>query len=160
MEKLKIFHTADWHIGKLLHKENLIAEQREVLYKFLGEIDEKKPDIVIVAGDIYDTTIPRVEAVELLDEIMNEIVSRGVKLIMISGNHDSAERLSFGNKMFKKNGIYMITDYEKIKEPLIFEDEFGKVNFYFYLWRGCENSVRVFTRYNQFFPPIHTGVTK
>ena len=69
---MKIFHTSDWHIGKLLHKENLISEQREVLIKFLDDIDRKKPDIVIVAGDIYDTSIPRIEAIELLDEQTTE----------------------------------------------------------------------------------------
>lgn len=129
---MKIFHTADWHIGKLLHKENLIEEQREVLFKFLDDIDEKKPDAVIVAGDIYDTAIPRIEAIDLLDEIINEIISRDVKLIMISGNHDSSDRLSFGSRMFRDNGLFMVTDCENIENPIVLEDEFGKVNIYPY----------------------------
>ncbi|MDO5708285.1 MAG: exonuclease SbcCD subunit D, partial [Andreesenia angusta] len=146
---MKIFHTSDWHIGKLLHKENLISEQREVLIKFLDDIDRKKPDIVIVAGDIYDTSIPRIEAIELLDDIMNEIISRDIALIIISGNHDSAERLSFGNKMFRKNGLYIITDYEDIESPLVFEDEFGKVNFYPFPFITVARGKQVFSSENE-----------
>ncbi len=129
---MKIFHTADWHIGKLLHKENLIEEQKEVLDKFIEDIDREKPDVIIVAGDIYDTTIPRIEAIELLNNAINEIISRNIKMIIISGNHDSSDRLSFGNELFTRNGLYMVTDFRYIKEPIVLEDEYGKVNFYPY----------------------------
>lgn len=129
---MKIFHTADWHIGKLLHKENLIEEQREVLTQFIEHIDREKPDVIIVAGDIYDTTIPRIEAIELLNKVINEIISRNIKMIIISGNHDSSDRLSFGNELFTRNGLYMVTDFRYIKDPIVLEDEYGKVNFYPY----------------------------
>lgn len=129
---MKIFHTSDWHIGKLLHKQNLIEEQRDVIIKFLKEVDKKKPEVIIIAGDIYDTTIPRVEAIELLNFAIEEIISKNIKLIIISGNHDSSDRLSFGKEMFKKNGLYIVTDCEYIENPIILEDENGSINFYPY----------------------------
>lgn len=127
---MKIFHTADWHIGKLLHKKNLIEDQKEILNKLVEDIDREKPDLLIVAGDLYDTSIPRIEAVELLNSTINEIIKRKVNIIMISGNHDSPDRLSFGSEIFTRNGLYIVTDLRYIDNPIVLEDEIGKVNIY------------------------------
>lgn len=128
---MKIFHTADWHLGKLVQGVYMTDDQRYILEQFLQAIDEEQPDVVILAGDLYDRSLPPVEAVNLLDEISEEIVlKRNVPVLAIAGNHDSPTRLQFGNKLMKNAGFYIVGDVDPHLEPVILQDEFGDVCFY------------------------------
>ena len=106
---MKLFHTADWHLGKLVQGVYMTEEQRVVLKQFLEAIDAEKPDAVIIAGDLYDRAVPPTEAVNLLDEILAEIVlKRKVPVLCISGNHDSPGRLKFGSTLMKEAGLHIV----------------------------------------------------
>ncbi len=128
---MKIVHTGDWHIGKLVHGIHMTEEQRYVLDKFIEFLKEEKPDVLIIAGDVYDRSIPPVEAVELLDEFLSTVlIDLGIKVMAIAGNHDSPDRLAFGSKILEKKGLYICGELKEDIEPIVFEDEYGKVNFY------------------------------
>jgi len=105
---LKFIHTADWHLGKLVHGIYMTEEQRVILNQFVQLVEEEKPDAVIIAGDLYDRSVPPTDAVELLDEVLYSInVELQTPILAISGNHDSAERLSFGSSWYKNSQFYM-----------------------------------------------------
>ncbi|MEA3422250.1 MAG: exonuclease SbcCD subunit D [Bacillota bacterium] len=128
---MKIIHTADWHIGKLVHGLHMTEDQEYLLKQFVRLVDDEKPDVVIIAGDIYDRTVPPVEAVELMDRILTEIlIDCKTKVIMITGNHDSSDRVGFANRILKNHGLYIRTNLEKSIDPIVIGDEFGTVNFY------------------------------
>lgn len=128
---MKIFHTADWHLGKLVQGVYMTEDQRFVLQQFLDAIDEEKPDVVIIAGDLYDRALPPVEAVDLLDETLVEIVMRRkVPVLSIAGNHDSPTRLKFGSQLMKENGLHIVGNLSRDLSPIVLKDEFGEVNFY------------------------------
>ena len=101
---MKIIHTGDWHIGKIVNEFSMIEDQKYILNKLVELIKEEKPDVLVIAGDVYDRSIPPVEAVELLNKVFEEIlIDNGVKILAIAGNHDSAERLAFGSSILEKN---------------------------------------------------------
>ena len=128
---MKLFHTADWHLGKLVQGVYMTDDQRYVLEQFLQAIDEEQPDAVIIAGDLYDRALPPVEAVDLLDEILAEIVlKRKVPVLSIAGNHDSPTRLQFGSKLMKETGLHISGELSTNLEPIILNDEFGEVHFH------------------------------
>ena len=96
---MKLVHLSDLHLGKRLNGYSLIEEQTDILQKIMGILEEEKPDAVILAGDIYDKSVPSEEAVRLLDDFLSSLSERGLRTFIISGNHDSAERLSFGARL-------------------------------------------------------------
>ena len=128
---MKIIHTGDWHIGKIVNEFSMIDDQRYILNELIKLINLEKPDVLIIAGDIYDRSIPPVEAVDLLNEVFSKIlIDNKVKIVAISGNHDSGERISFGSKILEKEGLYIQGIIEdEIKNITISDDE-GNVNFY------------------------------
>ncbi|OOO00637.1 MAG: hypothetical protein ATN35_06385 [Epulopiscium sp. Nele67-Bin004] len=106
---MKIFHTSDWHIGKIVNNVSMLDDQKYVLNALIDIIDDKKPDVIIIAGDIYDRSVPPVVAVELLNEVLVELVlNKGIKVLAISGNHDSGGRIGFGSDILKSQGLYMV----------------------------------------------------
>ena len=127
---MKFIHTADWHLGKLFYGEYLTENQEWILKnRFLPILDEEKPDAVILAGDVYDRSVPPAEAVMLFDEMISEIVGkRHLPFLVISGNHDSAERISFAGSILKNSGLYIYGDLKRT-EPVILKDEYGEVAF-------------------------------
>lgn len=128
---MKIIHTSDWHIGKIVNEMSMIEDQKIILNKLLELTKKEKPDVLIIAGDLYDRSVPPVEAVSLLDEVLSKLtVDLGIKVIAISGNHDSGERLSFSNKLLEKQGLYIAGEYETLYKKVTLNDEFGEVNFY------------------------------
>jgi len=128
---MKIIHTSDWHIGKIVNEFSMIDDQKYILEKLIELIDKEQPTALIIAGDIYDRSIPPVEAVELLNDTLNTLViDKKVKVLAISGNHDSGERLSFGNKILEKSGLYIAGRDEEIYRQVVIEDNNQKVNFY------------------------------
>ncbi len=105
---MKIFHTADWHLGKVLQGVSLIDEQRYVLEQFIDAVRSEKPDAVIIAGDLYDRSVPPAGAVSLLDEVLWTLtVDCSTPVLAISGNHDSPARLQFGSRLMQSTGLHI-----------------------------------------------------
>ncbi|KDR96764.1 Exodeoxyribonuclease I subunit D [Peptoclostridium litorale DSM 5388] len=128
---MKIIHTGDWHIGKIVHNIHMTDDQRYIMERFMDILEREKPDVVIIAGDIYDRSIPPVEAVELLDEVLSGMLKKlGVKVIAAAGNHDSPDRINFASSILVDKGLYMRGRFENITNPVSLEDEHGRVNFY------------------------------
>ena len=128
---MKIIHTGDWHIGKIVNEFSMIDDQRYILNELIKLINLEKPDVLIIAGDIYDRSIPPVEAVDLLNEVFSKIlIDNKVKIVAISGNHDSGERVSFGSKILEKEGLYIQGIIEDEIKSIRIDDEEGSVNFY------------------------------
>lgn len=127
---MRFLHTSDWHLGRLFHGIHLTNDQAHVLDQFLALVRESKPDGIIIAGDIYDRAVPPVEAVELLNQLISQIlVDYKVPTIMIAGNHDSAERLGFGSRLLAAQGLYVVGALSREIEPIILYDEHGPVYF-------------------------------
>lgn len=128
---MKFFHTADWHLGKLVQGVHMTEDQRYVLLDFIEAIRKEKPDAVIIAGDLYDRAVPPTEAVYLLDEILHTIVMElKTPVLAVAGNHDSPSRLNFGSKMMQQNGLHIIGRFSKEQVPVILNDEYGEVHFH------------------------------
>src|SRR3954454_17975308 len=124
---MKFIHTADWHLGKLVHGVYMTENQREVLEQFVAIVAEEKPDAVVIAGDLYDRSVPPTDAVELLDEILFKInVELKTPIVAIAGNHDSAERLSFGSSWYKHSQFYLSGKLTNSFSPV----QVNGVNFY------------------------------
>lgn len=127
---MKLLHIADLHIGKRVNEFNMIEDQKFVLEQILQMAREEKTDGVLIAGDVYDKSQPSVEAVELFDEFLTKLTELGQLVCIISGNHDSPERLSFGNRIFQKNGLYIAGVFDGTLHKITLEDEHGAVNIY------------------------------
>lgn len=127
---MKLFHLSDLHLGKRLNEFSLLEDQEYVLQRILALVDEEKPDGVIVAGDVYDKSVPSGEAVALFDRFLTALSERRTEVLVISGNHDSPERLSFGSRLMDKSGIHLAGTYDGKTAPIVREDAYGRVNFY------------------------------
>ncbi|MEW9050163.1 MAG: exonuclease SbcCD subunit D [Neobacillus sp.] len=124
---MKFIHTADWHLGKLVHGVYMTENQREVLEQFVSIVAEEKPDAVVIAGDLYDRSVPPTDAVDLLDEILFKInVELKTPVVAIAGNHDSAERLSFGSSWYQHSQFYLSGKITNSFKPV----QINGVNFY------------------------------
>ncbi len=117
---MKILHTADLHIGKILNEVNLLEDQRYILKEIENIAVKENIEAIIVSGDIYDRAIPPAEAVVVLDEWLVSVTQKGIKVLMISGNHDSSERLNFVSNILKYNGLFISTNlkFRKINEEI------------------------------------------
>jgi exonuclease SbcD len=128
---MKIIHTSDWHLGKILNDYSLLEDQRCWLSSFIQILQDLKPDAVIIAGDIYDRSVPSAEAVSLLNETILEMIHRlQCAVIMIAGNHDSKERLCFGSELLEASQLYIIGTAQPFPKQITLSDSFGPVNFY------------------------------
>lgn len=127
---MKIIHLADLHIGKRVNEFSMIDDQKYILNQILEIIDKEKPDAVIIAGDVYDKQVPSIEAVELLDSFISDISKRKTTTFIISGNHDSAERLAFGSSLMAMGKIYISPVYNGKISKYTLKNDFGSANFY------------------------------
>ena len=127
---MKFIHLSDLHLGKRVFDFNLLEDQEYILEEILKVIDSEEPDAVIIAGDIYDRSVPSTEAVELLDEFLFQLSGRNLQVLLISGNHDSPERLAFASRLIAPTGIHLSPVYSGVIEPIVLTDEFGPVNVY------------------------------
>ncbi len=127
---MRFIHISDLHIGKRLNEVNLIEDQRYILDSIFNIILENKADGVLIAGDVYDKGIPSAEAVELFDSFLSRLSERKIKVFIISGNHDSGTRLSFGNKILDKSDIYIEGEFSGSLKCVRLKDEFGNINVY------------------------------
>lgn len=135
---MKFFHIGDLHIGKQLHQYNLKEDQEYILNQILEYARQEKPDAVLIAGDIYDRAVPSAESVEIFNHFLTELseLSHKTEIFMISGNHDSAERLEFASNILEKERIHIAGTVPKKKNEFIkkvtLKDSYGQVNFYLF----------------------------
>ncbi|MFC2582776.1 MAG: exonuclease SbcCD subunit D [Lachnoanaerobaculum saburreum] len=127
---MKIMHLSDLHLGKRVNEFSMLEDQIYILNEIINIIDEQKPKVIILAGDIYDKPIPPAEAVEIFDDFLYKLSKRNPAVFIISGNHDSAERIAFGSRLFDKSSIYLSPVYNGKISPICIDDKYGKVNFY------------------------------
>lgn len=127
---MKLMHISDLHLGKRVNEMSMLEDQTYILKEILRIAQEQNVDGILAAGDIYDKTVPSAEAVQLLDRFLTEASEKQIPVFFISGNHDSAERLSFGARLLDKGGIYISPVYDGKTEPITLTDEFGKLNLY------------------------------
>ena len=120
---VKFLHTADWHIGRKLQGKDLLEDQQYVMNNLISKIDEIKPDFLIIAGDLYDRSVPSKEATTLLQELLVKInIECNIPIFAISGNHDSRERLAIGEAWFSKHKFYLHTRLDQSFDKITFED--------------------------------------
>lgn len=127
---MKLIHLSDLHIGKRVNEFSMAEDQKYILNQILEIIDREQPDCVVIAGDVYDKSIPSAEAVQILDDFLTRLAGRKIPTAMISGNHDSPERLSFGAQLMKESGIYVSPVYDGQVQSIGFADEYGEVRVY------------------------------
>lgn len=127
---MKIMHLSDLHIGKKVNEYSMLQDQIYILKEILQIIDDEKVETVIIAGDVYDRSLPPNEALELFDEFLYQLSSRNVNVFVISGNHDSPERISYGGRMMTENKIFLSPVYDGNVKPITLNDDYGEVNFY------------------------------
>lgn len=124
---MKLLHTADWHLGRYLHGRSLIEDQAHVLDQLVALARERAVDAVLVAGDVFDRSVPPAEAVALLDDVLARlVVGCGIPVVMIAGNHDSAERIGFGGRVSERQGLVLRGTLDRL-EPLVLADAHGEV---------------------------------
>lgn len=128
---MKLLHTSDWHIGRQFHNVSLLEDQSFVLTQMIDIARREGVDAILVAGDIYDRSVPPASAVELLDQVVHQIIHQlKIPLIMIPGNHDSAQRLGFASRQLQQSGVYILGDLTDKPEPIVLKDAQGEVAFW------------------------------
>ncbi len=126
-DRMKIVHTADWHLGRILNGKSLLEDQAHILDQFIKKMGDEKPDVIVIAGDLYDTSYPNKAAIQLLENTINTLnLEMNIPLVIISGNHDSKERLNYGSKWFEKSQLYIRTSLEDMCDPITI----GNIDFY------------------------------
>ncbi len=125
---MKFFHISDLHLGKRVNEFSMIDNQSDILQKIVVLAKENKPDAVLIAGDVYDKSMPTIEAVQLLDRFLVWLNDLEIAVFMISGNHDSAERVAFGADLLKHSNVHIVQSYNGKMKPITLEDEFGSIN--------------------------------
>ena len=127
---MKFIHLSDLHLGKRVNEFSMIEEQDAILKQILNIIDNESPDGILIAGDIYDKSVPSAEAVQLFDGFLCELAKRHLQVFIISGNHDSPERIAFGSRIMDASGIHLSPVYNGNIEPITMQDDCGNVNIY------------------------------
>lgn len=125
---MKFIHLSDLHIGKRINEYSMLEDQAHILSSIIDIIDDVKPDAVIIAGDIYDKAIPSAEAVQLFDDFLVKLSERSLHVFVISGNHDSPERISFGARLMEKSGIHLSPVYDGNIKSVTLKDTYGSVH--------------------------------
>jgi exonuclease SbcD len=128
---MRFLHTADWHLGRVYHGLSLLEDQAHLLDQFVKLVRQSKPDVVLIAGDVYDRSVPPAEAVRLLDETLTRIViGEQTKVVLIAGNHDGPDRLGFGSHLLSAAGLIVRGVPGADIEPVVLSDEHGEVAIY------------------------------
>ena len=127
---MRFLHLADLHLGRTVNEYRLIEDQEYILKEILSIAEEKQADAVVIAGDVYDKSIPSEEAVRLLDWFLSELAKRQIAVILIAGNHDSDVRLDFGSAFFTARNVFITGSYQGAVNCITLQDEFGDVCFW------------------------------
>lgn len=130
LEPVRILHTSDWHLGRSLHGRSLLHEQAAFVDFLVDVVRSEQPAAVVIAGDLYDRSVPGVEAIALFDTALGRLSSLGVPVVAISGNHDSATRLGFASELLVGSGVHLRTDPGRVGEPILLHDEHSAVALY------------------------------
>ncbi|WP_121251640.1 exonuclease SbcCD subunit D [Nocardioides ferulae] len=124
---MRILHTSDWHLGRSFHREGMLTHQAAFVDHLLEVVDSEHVDLVVVAGDVYDRALPHVDAVRLADEALARLAASPAKVVLSSGNHDSAQRLGFSSRLIDAAGVFIRTDPSTVGAPILLDDEHGPV---------------------------------
>ena len=124
---MKLVHLSDLHLGKRVNEFSMLEDQKHILWEILRIIGWEKPEGVIIAGDVYDKAVPPAEAVALLDEFLVRLAGMRTEVFIISGNHDSAERIAFGSRLIRESGVHLSPVFSGEIEPCTLTDEYGEV---------------------------------
>ncbi len=124
---MRILHTSDWHLGRSFHREGLLGHQAAFVDHLLEVVEAEGVDVVVVAGDVYDRALPHVDAVALADEAFARLAASRARVVVSSGNHDSAQRLGFGSRLMDAAGVFVRTDASTVGTPVVLGDEHGEV---------------------------------
>lgn len=127
---MKLIHLSDLHLGKRVNGFSMMEDQEYILKEILDVIAEEAPDAILIAGDVYDKSIPTTEAVEMLDNFLFQLSKLNLQVLLISGNHDSPERLAFASRLIAPTGIHFSPVYNGKVEPIVLSDKYGTVNIY------------------------------
>ena len=144
---MKILHTADWHLGKFVNGFSMLEDQKYILEKLIDSLENNLIDVLVISGDIFDRAIAPQEAVKLLDEtIYKVILDLNIKILIIPGNHDSAQRLSFASKLYCEKGLYVFGEFNKKMPSVTLFDEYGPVNFYLLPYFNINQIIAMFEK--------------
>lgn len=124
---MRILHTSDWHLGRSFHREDLLGHQGAFVDHLLEVVEAEKVDVVVVSGDVYDRALPHVDAVALADETFARLAASRAKVVVSSGNHDSAQRLGFGSRLMDAAGVFVRTSAASVGSPVVLKDRHGDV---------------------------------
>ncbi|WP_445255561.1 exonuclease SbcCD subunit D [Nocardioides aurantiacus] len=124
---MRLLHTSDWHLGRSFHGEGLLGAQADYVDHLVETVVEQRVDAVLVAGDVYDRALPSVDAVALADEAFHRLAATGARVVVTSGNHDSARRLGFNARLVDLAGVHLRTSLDRVGEPVLLEDRHGPV---------------------------------
>lgn len=127
---MKFIHISDLHLGKRVYEFSMMEEQRDILEKILNVADNERVEAVLISGDVYDRQVPSAEAVQLFDWFLTALAGRGLFVFVISGNHDSAERLSFGAKLMETRRVYIAPVFAGKIAPVTLTDDYGEISIY------------------------------
>ena len=127
---MKCLHISDLHLGKRLIEVSLLEDQRDILDKIVAIAEAERPRAVLIAGDVYDRSNPPAEAMTLFGQFVRRLTALGCSVLVISGNHDSAERVAYFGELVRETGVYLSPVYDGYIEPVVLEDEYGEVRFY------------------------------
>ena len=149
---MKFIHLSDLHLGKRVNEYSMLEDQEYILKKIINIVDAEKPDGVIIAGDVYDKSVPAAEAVHLFDNFLVQLAKRKLEVFVISGNHDSPERIAFGSRIMDASGIHMSPVYNGKIVPFSMQDEYGTVDVYMlpfikpaHVRRFCDDEITTYT---------------
>ena len=127
---MKLIHLSDLHLGKRVNEFSMLEDQQYILTEILQIIDQENPDGVLIAGDIYDKSMPSAEAVALFDDFLVDLSNRRLQIFVISGNHDSPERIAFGGRLMERSGVHLAPVYDGKVAPVVLSDQYGPVHLY------------------------------
>lgn len=127
---MRILHTSDWHLGRSFHREGMLAHQAAYVDHLLTVVGAERVDLVVIAGDVYDRALPQVDAVRLADETFARLAASRARVVVTSGNHDSAQRLGFGSRLIDAAGVFIRTDVGTVGTPVLIDDAHGPVAVY------------------------------
>lgn len=149
---MKFIHLSDLHLGKRVNEYSMLEDQEYILKKIINIVDAEKPDGVIIAGDVYDKSVPSAEAVQLFDNFLVQLARRKLEVFVISGNHDSPERIAFGSRIMDSSGIHMSPVYNGEIVPFSMQDGYGTVDVYMlpfikpaHVRRFCDDEIATYT---------------
>lgn len=149
---MKFIHLSDLHLGKRVNEYSMLEDQEYILKIIINIVDDEKPDGVIIAGDVYDKSVPAAEAVQLFDNFLVQLAKRKLEVFVISGNRDSPERIAFGARIMDASGIHMSPVYDGNIAPISMRDGYGTVDVYMlpfikpaHVRRFCDDEITTYT---------------